>query len=728
VVVQSSWRRSLIAAIAVLGLVIASLLTDVAASSAAGNGVISGTVFIESNDTPAGSGEVTVVIRAYDSTVRDWGPALSSTPTSDAGAFSFGGLSPGGYRLEIAGSPGAYPETVTQASISTEGQTVSAYLTVRHYRTLSGVVLMPDGTPAPAGSVRMGLQVNWVTPPPIPPPVLIGPGGAFSFTGLVAADYEVFYEYLPDDSIFDDADGSRYRTVLRVGLGSKTDAILQLNHAYAIRGHVSLGSTARAAGAGEVEVKLTTYCCQTWQGITDANGDFVVRGLPQGTYSAEFRQVDGAGQFTTVTVSGIRSFDSADPAPVDVVLRAETIAFTEISGTVTAGGDPAEHAYVSIDRYAPDSLEYLDTTVVSANSFGKYVARVPGGGVFVVIFRATDPDYPWTPYGSVAWERRSAYTVPDLLTLDAGAYVRGIDADLPVAASISGLISGPGIDSADFSGNITLAVEYFDEEFDDWVSPGAHSEPWSSYEVNDLVPGTYRLTVIYEGDDGIAAVRSPSFDLSADEHVVWNAVLPVPQPFVTVFRFWSQNNQSHFYTASVDEAQFIIDNYSEVEWRFEGAVYTAFSSPSPGTVPLYRFWSQRYQGHFYTTNEAEKNAVIAAYDDSEWAFEGTAFYVYPADSAVSNSLAVARFWSQQNRHHFYTADAAEASFVKTHYPPQQWAYEGDDFRVPGDILAEQFAVSPECLVTDPEGSSPECSSARVDIAEALVRDGAAGER
>lgn len=90
-------------------------------------------------------------------------------------------------------------------------------------------------------------------------------------------------------------------------------------------------------------------------------------------------------------------------------------------------------------------------------------------------------------------------------------------------------------------------------------------------------------------------------------------------------------------------------------------------------------------GHFFTTNESEKNQIIAKYPPSVWTYEDIAFYVYPTSSTVPNTMTVARFWSPTNQHHFYTANASEREVVKRSYPTSIWTYEGDNFRVPAPV-------------------------------------------
>jgi hypothetical protein len=51
-------------------------------------------------------------------------------------------------------------------------------------------------------------------------------------------------------------------------------------------------------------------------------------------------------------------------------------------------------------------------------------------------------------------------------------------------------------------------------------------------------------------------------------------------------------------------------------------------SISPETYPVYRFWSDKNQGHFYTMSEDEKNYVIAHYPTSTWLYEQIAWNAF----------------------------------------------------------------------------------------------------
>ncbi|HEX8974736.1 MAG TPA: S8 family serine peptidase [Patescibacteria group bacterium] len=141
-----------------------------------------------------------------------------------------------------------------------------------------------------------------------------------------------------------------------------------------------------------------------------------------------------------------------------------------------------------------------------------------------------------------------------------------------------------------------------------------------------------------------------------------------------VYRFWSNSKQHHFYTISKTEKDGVIAN--DPSWRYEGIGYLAYASQQPGTMPVYRFWSQQKQGHFYTISQSEKDSVIA--NDPSWKYESVAFYAYETQQA--NTTPVYRFWSDRKQGHFFTISVDEKNSVIANDP--SWRYEGIAYYVP----------------------------------------------
>lgn len=145
----------------------------------------------------------------------------------------------------------------------------------------------------------------------------------------------------------------------------------------------------------------------------------------------------------------------------------------------------------------------------------------------------------------------------------------------------------------------------------------------------------------------------------------------LPSP---IYRFWSDQKQGHFFTISPVEKDSIIAN--DKSWRYEGVAYNTFKESSTGISPIYRFWSDSKQHHFYTISLAERDSIIA--NDKSWNYEGIAYYAYGTQQ--SNATAVYRFWSDSRQGHFFTISAAEKNSIIAN--DKSWRYEGVAWYVP----------------------------------------------
>jgi fibronectin type 3 domain-containing protein len=135
----------------------------------------------------------------------------------------------------------------------------------------------------------------------------------------------------------------------------------------------------------------------------------------------------------------------------------------------------------------------------------------------------------------------------------------------------------------------------------------------------------------------------------------------------SVYRFYSKKYQGHFFTIDEGEKQKLVD--TNPNWQYECVAYRAFKAQASGTKALHRFYSKKYRGHFYTTDEDEKNDLIA--NNPNWDYEGVGYYVYPG--SASGRVPVYRFWSKKYKHHFYTTDEKEKNDLIATNP--NWSYE-----------------------------------------------------
>ncbi len=154
--------------------------------------------------------------------------------------------------------------------------------------------------------------------------------------------------------------------------------------------------------------------------------------------------------------------------------------------------------------------------------------------------------------------------------------------------------------------------------------------------------------------------------------IEWRAVLSS----LPVYRFWSAKNQHHFFTSNYDEAFYVMTSYPTEIWDYEGIAFSVSNNATCAgdEIPVYRFWSDKLTGHFFTANGAEKDHIISHYPTNVWRYEGQAFC--SVSSSASGAQPVYRFWSDLIQSHFYTADPAEKDYILSHYPTSTWRYEG----------------------------------------------------
>ncbi len=228
----------------------------------------------------------------------------------------------------------------------------------------------------------------------------------------------------------------------------------------------------------------------------------------------------------------------------------------------------------------------------------------------------------------------------------------------------------------------TDGTSTFLQTFMSWADAhGIGYSPWAWWQVDaseSLTASRYALIT----DTTTFAPKAPAGTAYKSHLASLGSAPPGAPGSVAIYRFWSPANSTHFFTASAAEKDAILRTYPATTWTYEGVAFRAFPTQVAGTVPLFRFWSPRLSGHFFTADSGEKDSIIANYPPSTWTFEGTAFFVYPADSAAAATTAVSRFWSPTSQHHFYTASVAERDGIIAAYPQRIWTYEGDTFRVP----------------------------------------------
>jgi hypothetical protein len=130
------------------------------------------------------------------------------------------------------------------------------------------------------------------------------------------------------------------------------------------------------------------------------------------------------------------------------------------------------------------------------------------------------------------------------------------------------------------------------------------------------------------------------------------------QSLVPVHHFQSPTTSKHFYTAKEGEKNKLISKYPN-DWSYKGIAYYAYAVAVDSRLkPVYRLWSDDIASHFWTSSESERAKLLSGTSGS-WTDEGIAFYVFTADQRPAATKPVYRFWSTTIKGHYYTIDEAE---------------------------------------------------------------------
>lgn len=121
-----------------------------------------------------------------------------------------------------------------------------------------------------------------------------------------------------------------------------------------------------------------------------------------------------------------------------------------------------------------------------------------------------------------------------------------------------------------------------------------------------------------------------------------------------VYRFYNKVKGAHFYTADVDEAEWLATVFYD-DFSFDGVAYD-----HGGDIALYRLYNPVSGAHFYSTDEQEV-ALASEY----MIYEGVAYNVSNEGDAVHRAL------NPHNNSHFYTTDLSE---IGDHYIYEGIAY------------------------------------------------------
>jgi len=134
------------------------------------------------------------------------------------------------------------------------------------------------------------------------------------------------------------------------------------------------------------------------------------------------------------------------------------------------------------------------------------------------------------------------------------------------------------------------------------ISSGTTLEQGSNYIVY-ITPNTgYEISNVYVDGVSVGPVKYYNFINLNTNHSIHADFSLITSSSNRIYRFWGARGGRHFYTINSNEFTNVVNNYSTDIWNYEGIGYRAFASQKSNTIPLYRFWSDHSQGHFYTAD------------------------------------------------------------------------------------------------------------------------------
>ncbi|MDH6180305.1 putative cell wall-binding protein [Microbacteriaceae bacterium SG_E_30_P1] len=490
-----------------VGLVGASPL----AASAAGTGVIAGTVTGAAGVPLQGVNiQLFYCDEDYDpQTQLDcWTLLPGATPTAANGTYSIGNLDAGLYRASIFpqanNSQYAYEywdgartvETATDITV-TDGVTTTVNPTLDLGATISGTVLGDNGLP---GDDLIVSATNTATPNSSQT-ALVQADGSYSFSGLAPGEYYLWAgpNYGSTSTLvreyYDNKPDAASATRFTVGSGATYTANFELETGGIISGTVTNSSSAPLA---DIDVTVFEeddfgYWRQVKTATTNASGLYTVEGLENGAYVVRFSDFGGtyAQRYNGGAVDrSAATLLNVGPGANATAVNAQLVAGGSISGTVTqtpTGGTatPSNGAYVSIIKVSGGEHEAVESVQTSASGTYSLSGLAPGNYT-IQTFGDNSANWAWTYLGQVYYPEEAT-----TVAVSAGATANAGTTNVLPGTTISGYFT-----DTSFAPVPSVQVHILYERTPgNWVTPppSGGAGDINFYRVGGLPPGKYKV-------------------------------------------------------------------------------------------------------------------------------------------------------------------------------------------------------------------------------------------
>jgi hypothetical protein len=383
------------------------------------------------------------------------------------------------------------------------------------------------------------------------------------------------------------------------------------------------------------------------------------------------------------------------PDPVDgedITVSAVDLAGNESPNNTVTGGISTEVPSAPVFTHISDDTGTDSTDeITSDNTLEVHGMAPPNTDVLIYVDGILIEEVRADENGNFIWNALfpdGTYTLTAISRTDSGTLSEESD-EFPVTVDTSAIVDITGIpdltDASDTGAsntdNVTgVRTPTFTVECDEEGSAvtlyangqvvGTHictGQGQEEVTASTLPFGTHQITYSLTDRAGNESLRSQTLEITISEQG--------GEGTIPVYRFWSETYRSHFYTKSQTERDFVIINYPDNIWLYEGVAFHAYAQGSANTTPVYRLWSETKRTHFYTISETERDAVAASPD---WEYEGIEWYAHPAGQ--SNSVPLYRFYSPTYDSHFYTKSSLERDI--TIGRNGNWQLEGIAYYIP----------------------------------------------
>ncbi|HEY0167191.1 MAG TPA: carboxypeptidase regulatory-like domain-containing protein [Jatrophihabitans sp.] len=438
-----------------------------------------------------------------DISVGAYGAGYGSGYSDSTGQYAMTGLAAGSYSLCFDGSyvsSDAAPYGYTNSCAGDHFVTVDV---------VAGQATTVNGTVAQAGAVGGTVTDDsgpvagvWVDVYDSSGRLLTSTGtnddGSYQLTGLAPGQVTVCFDPTYTAGGYQrtcygaQADGSG--SPITVTAGQLSTADVQLS-----RGASITGTITDASGAAISGVLVNAYSWTSYEGYssqTDESGSYTLSGLSADDYRVCFdpayAEGPAAGGYAMQCYDNQPSMDTADPVTVgsagSVTVDAVLSSGAAITGQLT-GSDGAALGGAYIYAYDPESGQYA--TASSDYEDGSY--RLPGlaAGDYSICFDAANVRRPAvTGYVNECYDNGNGA----LVHVSADTVTTGIDAELAVAAGITGRVTDSAGNGLSFTYVETLGVD------GSYLGAGSFTDDTGRYQVTGL-PAT-AVVVCFRSAEG----------------------------------------------------------------------------------------------------------------------------------------------------------------------------------------------------------------------------------